>query len=159
MTQIHGVYCDKCRRRYVYHVCKNGLPCRHECAQVTRSGDILAPATIIECYAWIRPESYREFYLAEIRAVYRDGKTIIETVEDQVFCVKNIDPEDVKKKFLEFLLEKVDVHKWPAWVGAFKSLWYGGPGAVLPPMWRLRELSREERRQDSRPSPPSPRTS
>lgn len=30
MTQTFGYYCDECRRKYVNHKCKDGLPCAHD---------------------------------------------------------------------------------------------------------------------------------
>jgi len=36
MTQIIGIYCGRCHRRYVYNACKNGLPCEHHFGEIVK---------------------------------------------------------------------------------------------------------------------------
>ena len=144
MTQIHGVYCSYCRRRYAYHLCYEGLPCQHEYAELVRGGiGVKAPATTIECYAWHYKEGFQDFMLRKI-LFYVDDKGNKAKKFGETFREKYVDRETLKQRFLNFLLEKIQEHEWTAWVEAFIDTLFGGQSSTSIPNWRLKQLMKRE---------------
>ena len=153
MTIVRGVWCSKCRIRYAYHACKNGMPCEHHMAEIARDGiGIIAPATLIFCESWRGMDGYRRFELQELYYIYdkETGKFIKKWNGHKHFEATNIGEEELKEKFLNFLKEKLPVHEWMPFVGAFVSLYSGGKSLTCPPTWRLRQLARKYARQMER---------
>ena len=129
MTQIKGIYCNLCHRRYVYHACQNGMPCKHEENPI---------ANFFFCYAWIYKRGYKIFEITRIRIKKADG-VILEPLEG--FVARYVTIEELTEQFLQFLRTKA-VYTWLDWVEAFVSLRTGGRGQDLPPKWRLNQLIR-----------------
>jgi len=149
MTQISGIYCSYCRRRYVYHVCKNGMPCHHEyCEPVKRwfqgeqIEEIKGDATLIQCFAWRYSGGFQQFEMKRVYWLLKDGKPVKEYRGPQ-FSAEYVDEDVVVGRFLLFLYKEVQMHEWPAWVEAFIGLVFGGRSADMIPAWRFRQLQRK----------------
>lgn len=145
MTVVRGIWCSKCRVRYAYHACKNGMPCEHHTAEIARDGiGIIAPATLIFCESWRGMDGYRRFELQELCYVYdkETGRFVKKWNGHKRFKATNIGDEELKAKFLDFLKEKLPVIEWTPFVEAFVSLYHGGKSRTCPPTWRLRQLAR-----------------
>ena len=146
MTIVRGIWCDKCRVRYAYHVCKEGMPCEHHYAEIAKDGlGIIAPATLIFCESWRYIEGYRRFELQELYYIYdkETGKYIKRWSDQKHFKATYVTEEELKERFLNFLKEKLFVSEWIPFVEAFRSLYSGGKSLTYPPSWRLRQLARK----------------
>ena len=147
---MRGIWCDKCRVRYAYHACKEGMPCEHHYAEVAKNGfGIIAPATLIFCESWRYIEGYRRFELQELYYVYdkETGKYIKRWSDQKHFKATYVTEEELKERFLNFLKEKLFVSEWIPFVEAFRSLYNGGKSLTYPPSWRLRQLTRKYARK------------
>ena len=146
MTIIRGIWCSKCRVRYAYHACKNGMPCEHHCAEIAKDGiSIIAPATLIFCESWRYIEGYRSFELQELYFIYdnKTGKYIKKWSDEKHFKASYVTEDELKDQFLKFLKEKIFVSEWTPFVEAFSSLYSGGRSLTFPPSWRLHQLARK----------------
>ena len=148
MTEIRGVWCSICRRRYAYHLCREGMPCEHDMAEALPSGLIRAEATLIECYAWRYSGGFKQFNLQKIRFV----RTVDEPQPKKVyynirFSAEYVSEDELINKFLEFLKTLPPLY-WPTWVEAFVSTLYGGPSATSIPRWREKQLLRRQLHED-----------
>ena len=146
MTIVRGVWCSKCRVRYAYHVCRDGMPCLHHEAEIAKDGiNIIAPATLIYCESWRYLEGYKNFELQEIYFIYdkNKGKFKIKFDDKKHFKATYITEEDLKDKFLEFIKNKIDVYDWNHFIEAFTSLYYGGKSLTYPPIWRMKQIAKK----------------
>ena len=153
MTIVRGVWCSKCRVRYAYHACKDGMPCEHHKAEIARDGlGIIAPATLIYCESWRYLEGFKRFELQQIYYTYDEeaDKWRMRWMEQKFFAVKYVTDEELIDLFLKFLKEKLTVPEWMPFVGAFISLYSGGKSLTCPPSWRLRQLARKYAKQMER---------
>ena len=126
MTQYHGIYCPRCHRRYVFHLCREAMPCLHR--------DYL-----IECYGWEAGDRWREFRLSRVKyRVDEEGRSCL--IVCDVFTASDIGDDELKKMFLAFL-HKIPVYEWHAWVEAFQSLYFRTASSRTVPAWRSRQIS------------------
>lgn len=146
MTIVRGIYCDRCRVRYVYHACKYGMPCEHHVAEIARDGiSIIAPATLIGCFSWRYAEGFRVFELQELYYVYdkKKNRFLKKWDEKRHFEARYVTEDELVDQFLKFLKEKLPVIEWPPFVEAFRSLLAGGRSLTYPPRWRMKQLARK----------------
>jgi len=155
MTQISGIYCSYCRRRYVYHMCKNGMPCEHEyCEPVKRMfqgeeiEEIRGDATLIQCFCWRYGEGFRRFEMKRVYWLPKDDKPVKEYRGPQ-FSTDYADEDMVVGRFLLFLEREVQMFEWPAWVEAFVGLVLGGSSSNWIPGWRFHQLQKKRQQQES----------
>ena len=145
MTIVRGIWCDKCKVRYVYHVCKNGMPCKHHQIEVTENGRVIGKlATLIYCESWRYLEGFQSFILQQIYFKYdkEKEKWIEHRMPNKLFKASYITEEELKDKFLNFLKE-IPVMEWTPFVEAFISLYYGGKSRTYPPMWRIKQIAKK----------------
>ena len=146
MTIVRGVYCDRCRVRYAYYLCREGMPCEHHKAEIAKDGlGIIAPATLIYCESWRDLEGFKRFELQQIYYKYdeKTDKWRMQWMEQKYFAVKYVTDEELIDLFLKFLKEKLTVPEWIPFVEAFRSLYMGGKSLTYPPNWRIRQLARK----------------
>ncbi len=68
MTQIIGVYCSLCRRRYSDFMCRNGMSCGHHVGRAIEPrgndpGGVTSSAALFECFSWIYGGGHQKFIL------------------------------------------------------------------------------------------------
>jgi len=139
VTQVRGVYCSYCRRRYVESLCREKMPCEHHLGDLVRDG-IRPAATLISCYSWRYSGGFRNFSMQKVVYVRRNGVRVREWVGPE-FSVSYMTEKEVERAFLRFL-ERVGTWEWVAWVEAFTSLIRGGKSSKSVPKWRQRQLRR-----------------
>jgi len=145
LTIVRGVYCDRCRVRYAYHVCRDGMPCEHHFAEVSRDGlGIIAPATLIYCESWRYTGGFKRFELQQVYYIYdkETGKCHKRWSEQKHFKASYVTDEELIDLFLKFLKERLFVSEWVPFVEAFGSLYFGGKSRTYPPSWRIRQLAK-----------------
>ena len=146
MTIVRGIWCDKCRVRYAYHACKEGMPCEHHFGEIAKNGiGLIAPATLIFCESWRYAGGYRKFELQELYYVYNKkyDKYVKKWSTQKHFKASYVTEEELIDQFLIFLKKKLFVSEWTPFVEAFRSLYFGGKSLTYPPAWRLRQLARK----------------
>ena len=151
MTIIRGVYCCRCRVRYAYHVCRDGLPCDHHKARVVYGG-FIGPARVIYLESWRYLEGFQRFEMQEFYYRYNKESGGFEKLwnEKLHFKLSYVSADDVIDAFLKFMREKLDVSDWVDWVGAFSSLFMGGRSLTYPPAWRLKQMVKESSMVDEK---------
>jgi len=148
LTIVRGIYCDRCRVRYAYHVCKEGMPCEHHFAEVARDWlGIIAPANLIYCESWRYIGGFKRFELQQLYYIYdkETGEWHKRWVEQKHFKASYVTEEELIDLFLKFMKEKLSVSEWAPFVEAFISLYIGGKSSSYPPAWRMRQLARKQK--------------
>ena len=124
------------------------MPCEHHAARMVESeGEtpgVLAPAILIECFSWRYSGGYQKFRLQKI-AFAPDGEKVLKK-DLESFGADYSHEEQVKHQFLEFL-KGVELFQWTVWVEAFVSLSFGGQSCAMVPWWRVRQLSKLQKKE------------
>lgn len=143
-TQIFGIFCSKCRLRYVLNACKKAMPCDHQYAKAHPDG-VEGPADFIYLHSWRYSGGFQRFEMVPIYFIWENDHFNVEYSSRGTpsFSENYIAEEEIEKKFLQFLGERIQLSSWPTWTEAFVSLVFGGTSLQLPPQWRVRQMIRE----------------
>lgn len=123
MTQHSGFYCLLCRTRYVYHACKDGLPCEHD------------KRDAFYTFRWDCTGGYQKFMVANERfGVLFNVHSVTQEQLDEAIAEYS--------KWLEYCVKHDLTATLDDPVKLFKAACEsaGGQGATSPPVWRQQQL-------------------